>query len=144
MCHNSIVRMLVLTLVAGLSNFAHADPQPELLGDNPPPVTTLESNSPLAGSLAPQTARDWLLAIAPNYGWGERKPMSHATVRSSTRDFVELSFDLELTGGVFSVRLRVFRGKQPLITVTEQGNCCCGSCIAGIHFSNSGAGSWCK
>ena len=46
---------------------ALADPEPALLGDVARPATRIDLRVPVAGELAPTTAREWLYALAPSF-----------------------------------------------------------------------------
>ena len=128
----TVGRVIVAVLLC--SAVASADPHPEMLGDNPPPAVDPNlSAPPLAGPLAPVTARDWLAALAPSFSWGESESLARAKLTTRGRDFASLA--LSTSGGTHAATLRVYRHRgNALIAFSETGTCCCGSCIARIHF----------
>jgi len=115
---------------------ASADPRPEMRGNQPPPANELTlSASTLIGPLAPANARDWLTLIAPSFHWGEPEVLERATLAVANRDFASLTFDGSTSRETQAVALRLYHDrKTDLVAVSETGACCCGSCIARIHF----------
>ena len=124
------VAVAVAMLVSGPASDASADPVPKVFPRKP---LNIALTVPLKGPGAPQTAREWFEALAPNFSWRDENTPKGTKTLTSTRNFHEIGLkrhDVILT----SVTTRVFRGKNTLIAMFVQGICCCGGCDASVYL----------
>ena len=112
---------------------ALADPEPALLGDVARPATRIDLRVPVAGELAPTTAREWLYALAPSFRWWEVPKLHGAKILTVSRDFIDLHLG-DRGCGVGRVQLRVFREPRLMVAVSTAGSCCGGECVRRIYF----------
>lgn len=105
-------------------------------GNNPPPSLEIEVKNALYGPLAPKTAREWLLVLAPPVGWHDEE--TRRKLQFSGSRYSASLLPSEDTPTASTIDLNGLRfGKRKILAVREQGICCCGSCIANIDFLES-------
>jgi hypothetical protein len=128
-----IRRLLIAALLLLSPSLALADPEPDLLGDVARPGLKVDLRVPVAGELAPQTAREWLFAVGPSFRWWEVSKLRGAKTLTVSRDFIDLHLG-DQGCAVGRVQLRVFREPRLMVALATAGSCCSGECVRRIHF----------